>query len=632
MPLAALFVVRLAWPFALALARTAPGDDFAIENVRLAGAPAPTAPSGAGHEVTILLRAGRIAAIGPNVAIPPEAERIDGLGLTAWPGFIDAFSDLGLAPNERTPAASASEGAAQDTGADAFAETAEASRRGLFPERRGRLLLAGLDKDASAKLRLGGFTDVLTAPVEGFLAGQACLIDLSDLPVRDAVVREPGWLHAKLRSGMHDGGYPSTTMGALAHLRQAFLDARRLMAWRESYRRDPSAVARPPSDDCLDALIAVLDHRMKIAFAADREGDLRRALALAQEFRFDLVLVGAKEGWKCAKELAAARVPVVASLALPDPPERKGAKVKPPAPPPAPATAPPGNPGAPPPADAAVAVVPPPAAAPPPAADVVAGPSAPEVWEVADPVLAESLDLFEQRRARWEEEVRNVERMVAAGVSVALTTRGSSSPADFFNDLRTAIEHGLPADAALRALTTTPAELFGVPQELGALEPGRAANLSLVEGDLSSKERLVRHVFVAGRHFEGAPKKEAKPEDVKKDGADAGGLTGTWKLAPVHPAAHGHGFESTLTLKQAGKTLSGRLASEMGEGELSGTVEDAAVQFAIVAQFQGQKFEFKFKGSVAGDRLTGTLETPFGQPIEVEAKRAPHGAQQEASR
>jgi hypothetical protein len=114
-------------------------------------------------------------------------------------------------------------------------------------------------------------------------------------------------------------------MGTLAHLRQAFLDAQRLQSWRESYRRDPAAVARPPSDDCLDALIAVLDHRMKIAFAADREGDLRRALALAQEFRFDLVLVGAKEGWKCAKELAAARVPVVASLALPDTPERKGA-------------------------------------------------------------------------------------------------------------------------------------------------------------------------------------------------------------------------------------------------------------------------------------------------------------------
>jgi len=630
MMLASWVVVGCTVPFAL----DPTGVDFAIEHVRFAGRPAAANAAGSEGEVTILLRAGRIAAIGANLAIPPESERIDGLGLTAWPGFIDAFSDLGLAPNERAPAASASEGAPQNTGADAFADTAEASRRGLFPERRGRLLLAALDKDATSKLRLGGFTDVLTAPVEGFLAGQACLIDLSDLPMRDAVVREPGWLHAKLGSGMHERGYPSTTMGTLAHLRQAFLDAQRLQSWRESYRRDPAAVARPPSDDCLDALIAVLDHQLRVAFAADREGDLRRALALAQEFRFDLVLIGAKEGWKCAPELAAARVPVVASLAFPDPPERKGAKLKPPseAKPNAPSEA---KPDAPPAASSATAAAPAPASEPPP----VAGPSIAEAWEVADPVLAEPLELFEQRRMRWEEEVRNVERLLAAGVPVALTTRGSSSVADFFADLRTAIEKGLPADAALRALSETPSELFGAAQELGALAPGRAANLALVEGDLADKERSVRHVFVAGRHFEGAPKKEAKPEEKKegnKEGAaaDAAGLTGTWSLKPLQPGAHTRGFESTLTLKQEGTKLSGRLASEMGEGELSGSADDTAVRFTIVAQFQGQRFEFKFEGKAEGaDRLTGTLETPFGKPIEVEAKRAPRGARgQEASR
>src|SRR5258705_266933 len=177
MLLASWVVVGCTVPFAL----DPTGVDFAIENVRLAGRPAPANAMSSEGEVTILLRAGRIAAIGTNLAIPPEAERIDGLGLTAWPGFIDAFSDL----------------------------------------------------------------------------------------------------------------------------RQAFLDARRLQSGRESRRRDPAAVARPASDDCLDALIAVLDHQLRVAFAADREGDLRRALALAQEFRFDLVLIGAKEGWKCAHELAA---------------------------------------------------------------------------------------------------------------------------------------------------------------------------------------------------------------------------------------------------------------------------------------------------------------------------------------
>jgi len=102
----------------------------------------------------------------------------------------------------------------------------------------------------------------------------------------------------------------------------------------------------------------------------------------------------------------------------------------------------------------------------------------------------------------------------------------------------------------------------------------------------------------------------------------------------LQPGAHTSGFESKLTLKQEGTKLSGRLESEMGEGELSGSADDAAVRFTIVAQFQGQRFEFKFVGKADGaDRLTGTLETPFGKPLEVEAKRAPKGArQQEASR
>ncbi len=95
MMLASWVVVGCTVPFAL----DPTGVDFAIEHVRLAGRPAAANAAGSEGEVTILLRAGRIAAIGANLAIPPESERIDGLGLTAWPGFIDAFSDLGLAPN-----------------------------------------------------------------------------------------------------------------------------------------------------------------------------------------------------------------------------------------------------------------------------------------------------------------------------------------------------------------------------------------------------------------------------------------------------------------------------------------------------------------------------------------------------
>jgi hypothetical protein len=610
--------------FAAAVAPPPGGDVEAVENVRLPGGT---------HDVTILLRDGRIAAIGSDVAVPPEAERIDGLGLTALPGFIDAFSELGIpSGKEGPPPASPSEGVAQDYGADAFAETAEASRRGLFPERRARLLLAPLDKDASEKLRLGGFTDVLTAPIDGYLPGQACLVDLSDLPARDAVVGEPGWLHAKLRGGNREGGYPSTVMGALAHLRQAFLDAERLRSWREGYHRSPGTIARPPSDDCLDALIRVLEHQTKVAFAVDSENDIRRALALAQEFHFDCVIVGAKEGWRCAAELASGHVPVVASLALPDAPERKGAKVKKVEAKPEEKKAEPPAAAAP---DAASNVAPPAAPAntttEPPAAAPAAAP-APVEWEIADAVLAEPLELFEQRQAKWLDEVQNVQRMVAAGVTVALTTRGSTGVGDFFADLRVAIEKGLPADAALKALTETPAALVGAGHELGELKPGMAANLILVEGDLASADRAVRHVFVGGRHFEGAKKKEVKPGDGEKGAAGAEGkagdaakfdLSGSWELKN---SGKGHAFTSTLTLKQDGTKLTGKLVSEMGEAEISsGSLDGATIKIVVAANFQNQKFEFVLKGTANAELITGTMETPFGEPVDIEARRTPKG-------
>ena len=613
---------------ALAIAPPRGGDVHAIENVRLPGATS---------DVTILLRDGRIEAIGAELAVPPEAERIDGLGTTALPGFIDGFSELGVARGEKSPPPeSSSEGVAQDYGADAFAETAEASRRGLFPERRARLLLAPLDPDASEKLRAGGFTEVVSAPADGFLAGQACLIELSGLPARDAVVVEPGWLHAKLRGGNLGGGYPVTVMGALAHLRQALLDAQRLKSWRESWRRTPDKVARPPSDDCLETLIRVLDRELRVAFAVDSENDIRRALALAQEFHFDELIIGGKEGFKCAAELAAAHVPVVASLALPDAPERKGAKrkkaeakqgekpeekgaalqtagagVKLPEPTP----------------PAAVAEPSPQPAAP-------AGPSVepPPEWEVADPVLAEPLELFEQRQTRWLEEVQNVQRLLEAGVSVALTTRGSSGVPDFFADLRVAIEKGLPADAALKALTETPAALLGVERELGALKPGMAANLILVEGDLASAERAVRHVFVGGRHFEGPKKKETKPgEGGEKTAPAAEGekakldLTGTWELKN---RGTGQGFTSTLTLKQEGTKLTGKLVSEMGEAEISsGSLDGAGWKIVVTADFHHQKFDFVLTGTADAELMTGTMTTPFGDPVDVVARRAPKGSQ-----
>jgi imidazolonepropionase-like amidohydrolase len=131
-----------------------------------------------------------------------------------------------------------------------------------------------------------------------------------------------------------------------------------------------------------------------------------------------------------------------------------------------------------------------------------------EAWKVAGelaaarvPVLTGGLtDLpgsFDQLGATLE----NAARLRKAGVAVALTTGGD-------NDFKVrairqhagnAIANGLAWDEALRATTLTPAEIFGVADALGSLEPGRDANVVIWDGDPFELSTRAVQVFIRGR-------------------------------------------------------------------------------------------------------------------------------------
>ena len=71
--------------------------------------------------------------------------------------------------------------------------------------------------------------------------------------------------------------------------------------------------------------------------------------------------------------------------------------------------------------------------------------------------------------------------------------------------VKKAIDAGLPADAALRALTLTPAEIYGVADRLGSIDKGKIANLVIADGDLFADGTKVKYVFVDGGKFEPLP-------------------------------------------------------------------------------------------------------------------------------
>ncbi len=99
--------------------------------------------------------------------------------------------------------------------------------------------------------------------------------------------------------------------------------------------------------------------------------------------------------------------------------------------------------------------------------------------------------------------------LAKAGVPFAFYSDGLESAADLKKALKRAVDAGLPRAAAIRALTLSAAELYGVADRLGTVEKGKIANLVVMKGDAFEDKTTVEYVFVDGRQFQ--PSKEPQP-------------------------------------------------------------------------------------------------------------------------
>jgi imidazolonepropionase-like amidohydrolase len=248
-------------------------------------------------------------------------------------------------------------------------------------------------------------------------------------------VRTPVALHVDLGGRGGGGGYPASLMGSIAFVRQAFLDAQHHQLSRQHYERVKSSASRPLHDTPLEALQPALTGRLPVAFEADTSRQILRALAMAREFKLDPVITGAREADQVTADLKAQNARVIYSLNFPVRPRTL----------------------------------------------------APD----ADEPL---------RELRGRAEAPRIPSALAkAGLTFAFSSSGVREPRDFVRNAARAVREGLPADAAVRALTIDAARIAGAADRLGSLEKGKIANIVVVEGDLFDEKMRVRHVFVDGR-------------------------------------------------------------------------------------------------------------------------------------
>ncbi len=128
-----------------------------------------------------------------------------------------------------------------------------------------------------------------------------------------------------------------------------------------------------------------------------------------------------------------------------------------------------------------------------------------EAWEIADaiaragvPVLVEPLDnipTYDALGVRYE----NAAALARAGVKVALLETDTHNARNLRQQAGNAVSYGMTWDQALRAVTLSPAEVFGVADRYGALEVGKVANVVVWSGDPFEFSTTVEHVIIRGR-------------------------------------------------------------------------------------------------------------------------------------
>ena len=116
--------------------------------------------------------------------------------------------------------------------------------------------------------------------------------------------------------------------------------------------------------------------------------------------------------------------------------------------------------------------------------------------EGGNPEAALNANLGELRH--WYLAPTNAGQLASAGIEFAITSDGLTSLNSFLPNLRAAVARGLSSDAALAALTTTPAKYLGIDKTHGTIAAGKVANLVVAKGDIFTREADIRDVWVQG--------------------------------------------------------------------------------------------------------------------------------------
>ena len=390
-----------------------PPRAWALTNATVHASPGKTIEDG-----TVVMRDGIITAVGAKVKIPKQATIIDMDGKHIYAGFIESWLDVKTVKKDTSLQANwNSNMRAYLKGADLF-----------HPNEKSLKELHGL-----------GFTTAHVTPKGGIFQGSSGLVQLGQIPkvlsnnVAQVVEYAAGGWGAK--------EYPTSLLGAIAFIRQGFLDA-------DWYSKSQGILAKYPdgnepiqADRSLEELSIAKRNKQPFVFRTGNELYIDRSSNIADEFELDLWIMGNGYEYRRIEEMPASFM--IVPLNFPAKPE------------------------------------------------------------VADPQNA--LQYSTEQLKHWDMAPDNAAKLADAGFQFALTSAELKDRKDFRKNLSRAVNRGLNESAALAALTTNPAKEFGQAKRLGKVAPGFIANLVVTDGNYFDKKSKVQSVWIDGNEYEVAP-------------------------------------------------------------------------------------------------------------------------------
>jgi imidazolonepropionase-like amidohydrolase len=385
------------------------------EAIALRGATIHTVTNGVIENGTIIFEAGRITAVGADIAIPAGTRVVDVTGKHIYPGLIDAYSTVGIA-----------EIGSVDMSNDV-------NELGDFNPNVRTDVAVNAESRHIGTSRSQGVLTTLTTPGGGLISGLSSAMALEgwtweEMSLESAAALNVNWPDPAQRGGRGGGGGGGQQGGSRATYEERVQQLKGYFAEARAYR-DAVAAGEPVRTDArYMAMIPALNRDIPVVVSANGTSQINDAITWAKQENLRLIIRGGDDAIHVADRLRAENIPVILTSTM-DAPNR----------------------------------------------------------------AHEGYDAAYSRAAQLHQ----------AGVKFAISGGSGSLYTDRLPyEAGVAVAFGLPEEEAIKAVTINAAELMGLSDRLGSLEPGKQATLLITTGTPIDTRSDILQAYIQGRELD----------------------------------------------------------------------------------------------------------------------------------